>query len=76
MEGFRFVTPVTGLSGSNTGKEDDEEVFIAVRIMMIMLYTSSDGDSMHRLNAGICVRIYKASKPRTSSLPKLFVCLA
>jgi hypothetical protein len=24
MEGFRFVTPVTGLNGPNTGKEDDD----------------------------------------------------
>jgi hypothetical protein len=24
MEGFSFVTPVTGLSGPNAGKEDDE----------------------------------------------------
>jgi hypothetical protein len=25
MEGFSFVTPVTGLNRSNTGKEDDDE---------------------------------------------------
>jgi hypothetical protein len=25
MEGFSFVTPVTGLSRPNTGKEDDDE---------------------------------------------------
>jgi hypothetical protein len=24
MEGFSFVTPVTGLNGPTTGKEDDE----------------------------------------------------
>jgi hypothetical protein len=24
MEGFSFVTPVTGLNGPNTGKEDDD----------------------------------------------------
>jgi hypothetical protein len=25
MEGFSFVTPVTGLNRPNTGKEDDDE---------------------------------------------------
>jgi hypothetical protein len=25
MEGFSFVKPVTGLSRSNTGKEDDDD---------------------------------------------------
>jgi hypothetical protein len=25
MEGFSFVTPVTGLNGPNTGKEEEEE---------------------------------------------------
>jgi hypothetical protein len=25
MEGFRFVTPVTGLKRPNTGKEDDDD---------------------------------------------------
>jgi hypothetical protein len=25
MEGFRVVTPVTGLNSPNTGKEDDEK---------------------------------------------------
>jgi hypothetical protein len=25
MEGFSFVTPVTGLNGPNTGKEDDDD---------------------------------------------------
>jgi hypothetical protein len=25
MEGFSFVTPVTGLSRPNTGKEDDDD---------------------------------------------------
>jgi hypothetical protein len=25
MEGFSFVTPVTGLNGPNTGKKDDDE---------------------------------------------------
>jgi hypothetical protein len=25
MEGFRFVTPVTGLNRPNTGKEDDND---------------------------------------------------
>jgi hypothetical protein len=28
MEGFSFVTPVTGLSRPNTGKEDDDDVLI------------------------------------------------
>jgi hypothetical protein len=26
MEGFSFVTPVTGLSRPNTGKEDDDTI--------------------------------------------------
>jgi hypothetical protein len=26
MEGFSFVTPVTGLNRPNTGKEDDDEL--------------------------------------------------
>jgi hypothetical protein len=26
MEGFSFVTPVTGLNRRNTGKEDDDDV--------------------------------------------------
>jgi hypothetical protein len=25
MEGFRFVTPITGLNRSNNGKEDDDD---------------------------------------------------
>jgi hypothetical protein len=25
MEGFSFVTPVTGLNSPNTGKEDDDD---------------------------------------------------
>jgi hypothetical protein len=25
MEGFRFITPVSGLSRPHTGKEDDDE---------------------------------------------------
>jgi hypothetical protein len=28
MEGFSFVTPVTGLSRPNTGKEDDDDVIL------------------------------------------------
>jgi hypothetical protein len=28
MEGFSFVTPVTGLNRPNTGKEDDDDVNI------------------------------------------------
>jgi hypothetical protein len=27
MEGFSFVTPVTGLNGPYTGKEDDDDDF-------------------------------------------------
>jgi hypothetical protein len=30
MEGFSFVTPVTGLSRRNTGKEDYDVLYIAV----------------------------------------------
>jgi hypothetical protein len=26
MEGFTFVTPITGLSRPNTGKEDDDDM--------------------------------------------------
>jgi hypothetical protein len=26
MEGFSFVTPVTGLNRPNTGKEDDDDI--------------------------------------------------
>jgi hypothetical protein len=26
MEGFSFVTPITGLNRLNTGKEDDDDV--------------------------------------------------
>jgi hypothetical protein len=28
MEGFSFVIPVTGLSGPNTGKEDDDDDYV------------------------------------------------
>jgi hypothetical protein len=27
MEGFSFVTPVTGLNRPNTGKEDDDDLY-------------------------------------------------
>jgi hypothetical protein len=27
MEGFSFVTPITGLNRPNTGKEDDDDIF-------------------------------------------------
>jgi hypothetical protein len=30
MEGFSFVTPVTGLNIPNTGKEDDDEEIPAI----------------------------------------------
>jgi hypothetical protein len=30
MEGFSFVTPVTGLNRLNTGKEDDDDDIIYV----------------------------------------------
>jgi hypothetical protein len=30
MEGFSFVTPITGLSRPNTGKEDDDKHFILI----------------------------------------------
>jgi hypothetical protein len=26
MEGFSFVTPITGLNGPNSGKEEDDDV--------------------------------------------------
>jgi hypothetical protein len=28
MEGFSFVTPITGLSRPNTGKEDDDGIYL------------------------------------------------
>jgi hypothetical protein len=31
MEGFSFVTPVTGLNRPNTGKEDDDEDLITLQ---------------------------------------------
>jgi hypothetical protein len=30
MEGFSFVTPVTGLNRPNTGKEDDDEIKLRI----------------------------------------------
>jgi hypothetical protein len=30
MEGFSFVTPVTGLNRPNTGKEDDDDVTVTL----------------------------------------------
>jgi hypothetical protein len=36
MEGFSFVTPVTGLNRPNTGKEDDDDdIFISVCSMAV-----------------------------------------
>jgi hypothetical protein len=47
MEGFSFVTPVTGLNRPNTGKEDDDDDDVLVnnyaaykRIMEIRVLTS------------------------------------
>jgi hypothetical protein len=34
MEGFSFVTPVTGLDRPNTGKEDDDDV-LALEISVV-----------------------------------------
>jgi hypothetical protein len=31
-EGFSFVTPVTGLNRPNTGKEDDDDIYMSVNI--------------------------------------------
>jgi hypothetical protein len=33
MEGFSFVTPVTGLSRPNTGKEEDDDIMIINKIV-------------------------------------------
>jgi hypothetical protein len=30
MEGFSFVTPITGLNRPNTGKEDDDDILTFV----------------------------------------------
>jgi hypothetical protein len=30
MEGFSFVTPITGLNRPNTGKEDDDDYYLKV----------------------------------------------
>jgi hypothetical protein len=34
MEGFSFVTPVTGLSRRNTGKEDDDDDDIQIEMFI------------------------------------------
>jgi hypothetical protein len=33
MEGFSFVTPVTGLNGPNTGMEDDDNYWNVIKIV-------------------------------------------
>jgi hypothetical protein len=33
MEGFSFVTPITGLNRLNTGKEDDDDDGLIKRIL-------------------------------------------
>jgi hypothetical protein len=35
MEGFSFVTPVTGLNRPNTGKEDDDDDVIYLFIVYL-----------------------------------------
>jgi hypothetical protein len=36
MEGFSFVTPVTGLNRPNTGKEDDfDEFYLYLPLLMV-----------------------------------------
>jgi hypothetical protein len=37
MEGFSFVTPVTGLNRPNTGKEDDDDEFWLQRVFTFNL---------------------------------------
>jgi hypothetical protein len=39
MEGFSFVTPVTGLNRPNTGKEDDDDDESRRSSVHIKLYT-------------------------------------
>jgi hypothetical protein len=52
MEGFSFVTPVTGLSRPNTGKEDDNDVinnqiFCALTEFGYKLYTVCSKNYSH-----------------------------
>jgi hypothetical protein len=37
MEGFSFVTPITGLSRPNTGKEDDDDGIYLGNVKYIFL---------------------------------------
>jgi hypothetical protein len=55
MEGFSFVTPVTGLNGPNTGKEDDDEIILS-GLMVIMLAT---GPKVHEFKPGQGQWIFK-----------------
>jgi hypothetical protein len=41
MKGFSFVMPVTGVSGPNTGKEDDDEEVYERIICIFNLNTMS-----------------------------------
>jgi hypothetical protein len=41
MEGFSFVTPVTGLNRPNTGKEDDDDSY---NRLVYKFHTSSYND--------------------------------
>jgi hypothetical protein len=40
MEGFSFVTPVTGLNRPNTGKEDDDDENITFVIKLYVIEVS------------------------------------
>jgi hypothetical protein len=36
MDGFSFLTPVTGLNRPNTGKEDDEMMMIPLKLTFLI----------------------------------------
>jgi hypothetical protein len=50
-------------------------VFMAVRMMMFFSVSAppEDGDSMFLRNVGIYRRVYKALKPRTTSIGLLYM---
>jgi hypothetical protein len=41
MEGFSFVTPVTGINRSNIGKEDDAADYIYIYMKFLMICHTS-----------------------------------
>jgi hypothetical protein len=57
MEGFSFVTPVTGRNRLNTGKEDDDDDVLYYMITMDAYYISQSINdlSVSKLR---CVKVY------------------